>query len=99
MAEVALCVRLEAKPGQEEALEKFLKDALAKAMEEPDTPIWFALRFGAGSFGIFDAFATNEARQAHLNGKIPTALLARANELLASAPKIELVDVLAVKLP
>ncbi len=99
MSKCALYVRLEAKEGKEVVLERFLKDALAHANEEPQTPVWFALRFGPRDFGIFDAFATEEGRGIHLNGDIAAALMASADELLASAPKIEFVDVLAAKLP
>jgi hypothetical protein len=37
-------------------------------------------------------------RQAHLAGPIAAALMANATELLANAPQIEQVDLLAVKL-
>ncbi|MBY0561020.1 antibiotic biosynthesis monooxygenase [Hyphomicrobium sp.] len=98
MAKLALYVRLEAKPGKETALQQFLESALPLAVNEPGTPVWFAPRFGPSTFGIFDAFETEEGRQAHLNGPIAAALMSKADELLASAPKIEQVDVLAAKL-
>jgi quinol monooxygenase YgiN len=99
MVKVALLVRLEAKPGQENALENFLKSALPLANQEMFTPVWFALKIGPSTFGIFDAFADESGRQAHLTGQIAAALMAKAGELLAVAPTIEQVDVLAVKLP
>ena len=99
MVKVALLVRLEAKPGQEKALESFLKSALPLANEETLTPVWFALKIGPSTFGIFDAFADESGRKAHLTGQIAAALMAKAGELLAVAPTIEQVDVLAVKLP
>jgi quinol monooxygenase YgiN len=98
MVKVALLVRLEAKPGQEKALEDFLKSALPLANQEMFTPVWFALKIGPSTFGIFDAFADDSGRQAHLAGQIAAALMAKAGELLAQAPRIEQVDVLAVKL-
>lgn len=98
MVKVALLVRLEAKPGKEETVAKFLEGALPLAQEEARTPVWFALRIGPSTFGIFDAFADDSARQAHLAGKIAAALMAKASELLASPPQIEMVDLLAVKL-
>jgi quinol monooxygenase YgiN len=55
--------------------------------------------FGPSTFAIFDAFADDAGRKAHLAGKIAAALMAKAPELLAEAPKIEQVDVLAAKLP
>lgn len=99
MVKVALLVRLEAKPGKEVAVEKFLAGALPLANQEATTPVWFALRLGPTTFGIFDAFADDAGRQTHLSGPIAAALMANAAELLAKAPQIEQVDLLAVKLP
>lgn len=99
MPKVALYVRLEAKAGKEQELKKFLESALPLAVQEPNTPVWFALQFGRSSFGIFDAFPNEDGRQAHLNGPIAAALMAKADELLAARPMIEEVDVLAAKLP
>ena len=99
MVTVALLVRLEAKPGKEAAVEAFLKGGLSLANQEDFTPVWFAIKMGPSTFGIFDAFADDKGRQAHLGGQIAAALMAQASELLAAAPVIEMVDVLAVKLP
>jgi quinol monooxygenase YgiN len=98
MVKVALLVRLEAKPGQEQALENFLKGALPLANQELFTPVWFALKIGPSTFGIFDAFGDESGRKAHLTGQIAAALMAKAGELLSEAPRIEQVDVLAVKI-
>jgi hypothetical protein len=38
-------------------------------------------------------------RQAHLNGRVAAALMAKASDLLAQPPVIEKIDVLAAKLP
>jgi quinol monooxygenase YgiN len=97
MVKVALLVRLHAKPGKESALEQLLTGGLSIVQEERDTPQWFALKFDASTFGIFDAFPTDEARQAHLAGRLAAALMAKAPELLAQPPSIERVDVLAAK--
>src|SRR4030088_2236576 len=99
MIKVALLVRLKAKPGKESAVVKFLEGALPLANQETTTPVWFAFRLGPSTFGIFDAFADDAGRKAHLAGPIAAALLANAAELLAKAPQIEQVDPLAVKLP
>lgn len=96
---VALFVRLEAKPGKEVAVENFLKGGLAIVEEEPATTTWFALRLGPSSFGIFDTFPNEAGRQAHLAGRVAAALMAQASELLSQAPRIEKVDILASKLP
>ena len=99
MYKTALFARLEAKPGKESELEKFLEAGLSLANQEATTPIWFALRLGPTTFGIFDAFADESGRQTHLNGPIAKALMARAPELLAKPPAIEPIDVLGAKLP
>ena len=98
MLNVALLVRLEAKPGKESAVAEFLASALPLAEQESTTPVWFALRLGPSTFGIFDAFADDSGRQAHLTGPIAAALMANASALLSKAPQIEQVDLLAVKL-
>ena len=94
----ALWVRLEAKAGQEVAVETFLRGGLPLAQAEPATTAWFALRLGPSTFGIFDAFPDDSGRQAHLTGPIAKALMAKAGELLSKPPSIEQVDVLAAKL-
>ena len=98
MVKVALSVRLEAKQGEESAVETFLKNALPLANQETATPVWFALRLGPSTFGIFDAFADDMGRKAHLAGPIAAALMANAAQILAKPPQIEQVEVLAVKI-
>jgi quinol monooxygenase YgiN len=98
MVRVGLFARLQAKPGKEADVARFLESGLALANQESATTVWFALRFGPATFGIFDAFADDAGRKAHLAGQIAAALMAKAPELLAEAPKIEQVDVLAAKL-
>ena len=94
----ALFARLEAKPGKEAAVQDFLVSALALANQEQRTTVWFALRLGPSTFGVFDAFADDAGRQAHLNGPIAKALMAKAAELFSQPPQIDQIDVLAAKL-
>src|SRR4029078_3023875 len=94
---VALFARLEAKRGKENEVAKLLEAGLAMARQEPTTPLWFALRLGPTTFGVFDAFADEHGRQTHLNGPIAKALVAKAPELFANAPAIEALEVLGVK--
>ena len=97
MVKFALLARVEAKPGKEEAVEKFLTSALSMAEDEKDTIEWFALKIGPSTFGIFDTFNHEEGREAHLKGKIAAALMEHADDLLCTAPVIEKVELLAVK--
>ncbi len=99
MVKFGLFVRLEAKPGKEADVEKFLRDALPLVEAEPATVAWFAIRLGPSTFGIFDVFPDASGRQAHLSGKVAAALMAKAPELFAQQPTIEQLDVLAAKLP
>jgi quinol monooxygenase YgiN len=99
MARLGLYVRLDAKPGKEDDLAAFLEQGLEMANQEQATPVWFAVRLDATSFAIFDAFADEAGREAHLGGPIAAALMARAGELLATAPSIERFDVIGSKLP
>ena len=99
MYSVALFARLEAKPGKEAAVVQFLQQGLAMANAEVTTPIWFALRLGPTTFGVFDAFVDESGRQAHLSGPIAKALMGLASELFAKPPAIEPIDVLGAKLP
>ena len=98
MVKVSLVARLVAKPGKEEEVASFLAGALPLAQSEAQTVVWFAFRVSRSEFGIFDAFADDTGRKAHLNGPIAKALLAKASELLAEPPKIEEATLLAAKL-
>ncbi|MDB5955351.1 antibiotic biosynthesis monooxygenase [Ramlibacter sp.] len=93
----ALFARLEAKPGKEEAVAGFLQAGLQMARDERTTPIWFALRLSPSTFGIFDAFENQQGVDAHLNGPIAQALMAKADELFSKPPSIERIDVLGLK--
>lgn len=97
MVKVGLLVRLEAKPGKEQAVADFLRGGLALALEEPDTVNWYGIQLGPSTFGIFDTFAEDAGRKAHLGGKVAAALMAHAEELLSTPPAIEMVDILATK--
>jgi quinol monooxygenase YgiN len=94
---VGLLVRLEAKPGKEAEVAEFLKGALPIVQEEPGTVTWYAIRIGQSTFGIFDTFGSESGRDAHLAGRVAAALMAKASDLLASAPVIEKIDILAFK--
>lgn len=98
MIKNALFARLEAAPGKEKEVAAFLETGLGLANREEGTPLWFALRLGSSTFGIFDAFYDEEGRQAHLNGPIARALMAKAPELLSEPPRIEAIDVIGAKL-
>lgn len=97
MVKVALWATVQAKPGKETAVEEFLKSAKPLAEQEPETVSWYAVKLGGGKFGIFDTFAAESGRDAHLGGPIAKALMANAKELLSADPEIHKIDVLAAK--
>ena len=99
MVTVGLLVTLEAKPGREADVQRFLEGGLALVNEEPETTAWFAIRMGPTTYGIFDVFPSDAGRQAHLQGRVAEALMAQAADLFADAPDIQPIDVLAAKLP
>ena len=95
---LGILATLKVKPGKEAEVEQFLKSALALANQEAATVVWFAVRLDPSTFGIFDAFANEIGREAHLSGPIASALMARWKDLLAEPPTIRKCDVLAAKL-
>lgn len=99
MVTVGLLVQVEAKPGKEDEVAEFFKGGLSIVQDEPATTAWFAIRLGPARFGIFDVFPDDSGRQAHLNGRLAAALMAKASDLFIQAPSIEPVDVLSSKLP
>jgi quinol monooxygenase YgiN len=99
MTQHALYVQLEAKPGKEQEVAAFLANARPMVEDEPDTTAWFAIRMGPRTFGIFDVFAHERGRDAHLQGKVAKQLMAKAPQLFVSQPEIQRFDVIADKLP
>jgi quinol monooxygenase YgiN len=100
MTKVGLLARLEAKPGRETEVAKYLEEkALPLAQDEPATTAWFAVRLGPSTFGVFHAFPDEMGRNAHVAGKMVAALTERVPELLTQSPTIERFDIIALKLP
>ena len=99
MDKFAIWAEIEAKVGKEAEVESFLKSAQTLAERESGTTTWYALKLGNQKYGIFDTFADEEGRDAHLNGEIANALFARAEELFAGPPKIDKPQILAAKVP
>jgi quinol monooxygenase YgiN len=99
MSHVGFLVRIQAVPEYAEQVADVLRDALELARAEEGTITWFAFRDGPTSFGVFDTFADEDGRNAHLHGKIGDALRAIAPTMFAAAPEISPHDLLAIKLP
>ncbi len=97
MAKLALYVRLIPKAGKEAEVEAFLKQGAAMAQDEPLTESWFGIKEDDGAYSVFDTFADEAGREAHLNGEIAKALMASADELFAQPPQINKITILAEK--
>lgn len=99
MPQLAIWAELEAKPGKEQEVANFLKSAQTLAEREQGTITWYAMRLGGPKFGIFDTFADERGREAHVNGEIPKQLFNRAKELLVKDPQIHKFELLGAKVP
>jgi quinol monooxygenase YgiN len=99
MARLAIWVQVEAKPGKEQTVAEFLKSAQALAEKEQGTLTWYAVKLEGAKFGIFDTFADENGREAHLNGEIAKALFAKAQELFLREPEVHKIEILAAKAP
>ena len=93
-----LLARFDASHGKQDAIAGLMKSAVSMLPDEPGTLAWYGLKFGRHEFRIFDAFADEAGREAHLNGAIAKALLG-ARAMLDAAPAIEKIRVLAHKQP
>ena len=94
----ALLVRVQAKEGRESDVEDFLSQGLSLVEDEPGTVRWFAVNFGDGEYGIFDAFPDDDSRETHLEGPVGKALGENTGELF-DEPTIEQLDVVFEKPP
>jgi quinol monooxygenase YgiN len=92
-----LLALVEARPGKEQEVWDFLNGGRDVVLNEPGTSTWYAFRVDEKTFGIFDTFETEEARQAHLKGAIPAALAEHGPSLLAKDPDIRMIELIAVK--
>jgi quinol monooxygenase YgiN len=97
MDKLAIWAQVEAKPGKEQEVADFLKSAQALAEKEEQTLSWYAVKIGPARFGIFDTFADEKGRDAHLTGEIAKALFSRAQELFLKEPEVHKIEILAVK--
>lgn len=94
-----LLTRMKAQWNKHDETEQLLKSALPQVQAEPATTLWFALDFGRGEYGMFEVFVTADAREAHLRGRLATALVEQAPQLLDNAPDFEALDIVASKMP
>jgi quinol monooxygenase YgiN len=97
MVKFALYGELTPRPGKEAEIEAFLKQGAEMSKKEHGTVTWYGFKEDNGSYGIFDTFVDEAGRNAHLNGEIAKALMAKADELFSEPPKIHKIDIIAEK--
>jgi quinol monooxygenase YgiN len=90
-------VRIEAKPEHAEEVAEMLAGAAKMAEQEGNTVTWYSYRLDATTFGVFDTFADEAGRTAHLHGQIRAALDDAAKAQLIAPADIRPVDLLGVK--
>jgi quinol monooxygenase YgiN len=74
-----------------------LTDAVKLAADDDETRIWCALRYSQTEFGIFEVFADEAARDAHLAGTAAADMGQKMAAFLAEQPTAISVEVLAAK--
>ncbi|WP_396591656.1 putative quinol monooxygenase [Allomuricauda sp. R78024] len=94
-----LLVIMNAKAGNSEAVERFLKVGKQLVDDEPETLSWYAFKLDDTTYAIFDTFAEDSGRDAHLKGKVAAALMENAPVILKDfeATAIQKIDILASK--
>lgn len=97
MAKQAIWVMLKAKPGKEHEVEVFLKAGAQMSQNEPGTVTWYGVKLAPGTYGVLDTFNDEAGRDAHMNGDIAKALMAKAPDLFSNDIKIEQMEILASK--
>jgi quinol monooxygenase YgiN len=97
MTTKAIWVMLKAKPGKEKDVEAFLAQGATMAKDETKTVTWYGLKIAPGMYGVFDTFADEAGRDAHLSGDIAKALMANWDAMFSNELKIEKMDILADK--
>jgi quinol monooxygenase YgiN len=97
MAKYALYVQLKAKPGKAADVEAFLKQGAEMAKAEAGTVTWYGIKEDHDSYAVFDTFDDEAGRNAHLNGAIAKALMAKADELFSNKLEIHKIDIIANK--
>jgi quinol monooxygenase YgiN len=94
---VGILVLLEARSGKGDELAAFLEAGRQLAIAEEGTVTWYAFKISETRYAIFDTFADQDGRTAHINGEMAKALATITDDLLAGEPSIQPVDIIAVK--
>lgn len=98
MTKFALLIEMKAKPGREADVEAFLAKEASLVRGEPGTLTWHGSRIEGemGVFRVFDTFADEAGREAHLNGPAGQEFVEKVGELFSEA-KVYRLEVIAHK--
>ncbi|MGD1839428.1 MAG: putative quinol monooxygenase [Thermonemataceae bacterium] len=96
---LGLLVMMQAQQGKSKAVESFLNAGKTLVEDEPKTISWYAIALGNDTYAIFDTFADESGREAHLNGEVAKALGEQAPAILKdfTPSAIQKINLLAVK--
>ncbi len=94
-----LLVIMKVKQGKSGDVENFLNAGMQLVGNEPKTLSWYAMKLDDTTYAIFDTFAGDAGRNAHLTGKVAAALMENAPVILEGfeASAIQKIDILASK--
>ena len=65
---------MKAKEEKVMSVEKFLQAGKSLVSDEPATLSWYAFKINEETYAIFDTFADNDGRNAHLTGNVASAI-------------------------
>lgn len=93
----ALHITLNARSGQEQAVEQLLAGIRADVEQETGTRRWFGCKRDKSTFEIFETFDNEAGREAHLAGAGAARLMAQSNAILSSRARIDKLDLMIAK--
>jgi quinol monooxygenase YgiN len=99
MIATATLLCLQAKHGQQHALEDLLRNAAPAVRDDATVRSWVATRTGRHDYGIFATFPDAAARDAHLDSPFHQQFMREAGLLLEEGAVMENLEVIAQKLP
>jgi hypothetical protein len=95
MTGAGLLFRIEAQPGKEGDVARFLSEELPGVLEGLPIVDWAAVQFGPTEFGVYDTFPIEDGQRSHVGDRIAAALREREADLFEATPRVEGFDVLA----
>jgi hypothetical protein len=95
MTTVGLLFTLQARPGGEDEVERFLEADLAGTLADLPLASWSALRFDPLRFGVLVAFEPVEGQEAHVGDHVAHVLREELALYLDALPAVEGFEIVA----